>query len=55
LADLLVNGCKFFGGEDVEATLLAAGDNNAVTKLIAELSGKDQTAFFVQLGRVCTK
>jgi hypothetical protein len=33
--------CKFLGGEHIEATLLAASDNNAVTKLIAELGRKD--------------
>jgi hypothetical protein len=50
-----VDGCEFLAGKDIEATLLAAGDNNAVTKLITELGRKDKAAFFVQLGRVCTK
>jgi hypothetical protein len=36
-----VHGGEFFTGEDIEAALLAAGDNNTFTKLIAELGGKD--------------
>jgi hypothetical protein len=36
-----VHGCEFFAGEDIEAALLTAGDNNTFTKLIAELGRKD--------------
>jgi hypothetical protein len=36
-----VNRSKFLRGEDIEATLLAAGDNNAISKFIAELGRQD--------------
>ncbi len=55
LADLLVKLLELARAVHVQAALLTARDDDAGFELIPELRGKDDAAFFVQLGSVGTK
>jgi len=56
---LLGDGClakavgdcgELIDGEDIEATLLPLGDNEALRELIAETGREDDSALLIQLG-----
>src|SRR5690606_28750421 len=55
LPDLLVDLFELGRREDVEATLLPAGDDDAARELLTELRGQDDAAFVVELRSMSPK
>jgi hypothetical protein len=46
---------EVFGREDIDTSLLTAGENQTVSELLAESCGKDDPAFVVEFGGVSTQ
>jgi hypothetical protein len=51
-AQALHLGVKVVSGEDIDASLLASGEDETVSKLISKPSGKNDATFVVKLGGV---